>query len=154
MKTNTRQLGILLVLSIAPGLFCAAGIKEFTLIAKENAYIGVGGEIEGQANPVLRISKGDQVRITILQDDTEEHDIALDSHDRDGKPVESKVLKKKGETAAIEFTAVTNDYYYCTTSGHRLDGMEGRIDVDGQSDGGEDSSLLEKLGVKNLKLWD
>lgn len=155
MKANAQNLGIMLFFSIMPMISCASGIKEFTLIARKNTFIGVGGEIEGQVNPVLKVSKGDQVRITIIQDDTDAHDIALDdAHDANGNPIESSVLRKMGETTAIEFTAATDDYYYCSTSGHRLDGMEGRIVIDGQSDGGNDASLLDTLGVKNLKFWD
>lgn len=92
--------------------------REYTLEATMLGYIGS----DGKRNPTLKASKGELVRIKIVNGETMTHDIALEK----GK-VKSKGLVEKGDTSSIVFKAVANDIYYCTVPGHRAAGMLGKI---------------------------
>lgn len=41
------------------------------------AFVGVGGGIDGVVNPELRVDTGDQVKITLINGEPSEHDIAI-----------------------------------------------------------------------------
>jgi len=94
--------------------------REYTLEATMLGYIGT----DGKRNPTLKVSKGELVRIKIVNGETMTHDIALEK-----AKVKSKGLVEKGDTSSIVFKAVANDIYYCTVPGHRAAGMVGKIEV-------------------------
>src|SRR5687768_12744381 len=52
--------------------------REYTLQASMLGYRGVGGELEGVRNPVLRASRGETVRITIVGVEALPHDLAME----------------------------------------------------------------------------
>ena len=87
-------------------------------------YRGIGGDIDGMRNPTLRALTGETVRITIVNGELMVHDIALEK-----AQVKSAQILDEGATASITFKAKASDTYYCTVPGHRLAGMEGRLDV-------------------------
>jgi putative membrane-bound dehydrogenase-like protein len=98
--------------------------RDYMLEATIVGYRGVGGDIDGIKNPVLTALTGQSVRITIVNTDLVLHDIALE-----GLKIRSAQIVDKGASASITFTAKTSDTYYCTIPGHRLAGMEGRLEV-------------------------
>jgi putative membrane-bound dehydrogenase-like protein len=104
----------------APGGFDRDYMLEATMIG----YRGVGGTIDGLRNPVLTAITGETVRITIVNTDLMLHDIALEKRE-----LRSAQILEKGASASITFVAKMNDTYYCTIPGHRVAGMEGRIEV-------------------------
>lgn len=116
---------------IAPfiGATAATNAKEFVLEAYILGYKGVGGEIDGQVNPDLKVNQGDVVSVTLVNKENMAHDVALDGHG-----VASKQLLKTGEKTSLTFTATSNDTYYCTIPGHRMAGMEGKLIVAGGSE--------------------
>jgi putative membrane-bound dehydrogenase-like protein len=83
-------------------------------------YIGS----DGKRNPTLKASKGELVRIKIVNVELMTHDIALEK-----KAIKSKVLVEKGDTSSIVFRATANDIYFCSIPGHRAAGMVGKIEV-------------------------
>src|SRR5262245_22600691 len=98
--------------------------REFTLEASVLGYRGMGGEIDGIRNPTLFALKGETIRITIVNGELMVHDIALETLN-----LKSPQILDKAATTSITFKADQSDSYYCTVPGHRLAGMEGRLDV-------------------------
>jgi putative membrane-bound dehydrogenase-like protein len=98
--------------------------REYTLEATMVGYRGVGGEIDGVRNPTLWARTGETVRIRLVNGELMVHDIALEKLD-----VRSQQILDKGATTSITFKAEESDTYYCSLPGHRLAGMEGRLDV-------------------------
>ena len=94
--------------------------REYTLEATMLGYIGS----DGKRNPVIKASRGEMVRIKIVNGEFMTHDIALEK-----AAIKSKVLVEKGDTASIVFKADKNDVYYCTVPGHRMAGMVGKVEV-------------------------
>lgn len=103
---------------------------SFTLraIAKDGdlAFIGVGGAIDGVANPELHAGEGDLVSITLENGEPSEHDIALPDFQ-----VYSQHVHGLNSHVTVEFVASKQGEfpYYCTLSGHRRAGMEGTLVV-------------------------
>jgi nitrite reductase (NO-forming) len=90
------------------------------------AFIGVGGDIDGQPNPTLTASPGDVVEITMVNGDGVTHDLALYDFG-----VSTGEISTLGARATVRFT-VTKDgeyAYFCTVPGHRQAGMEGKLVV-------------------------
>jgi putative membrane-bound dehydrogenase-like protein len=98
--------------------------RHYRLEATTLGYRGIGGNIEGIRNPTLWARTGETVRITIVNGEVMVHDIALEK-----QGAKSQQILEKGETASITFKAEQSDTYYCTLPGHRISGMEGRLDV-------------------------
>ena len=98
--------------------------RIYTLEATMVGYRGVGGEIDGVRNPVLWARTGETVRITLTNGELMVHDIALDK-----LGVKSPQILDKGATTNITFKAEQSDTYFCSVPGHRLAGMEGRLEV-------------------------
>ncbi len=98
--------------------------REYTLSASILGYKGIGGDIDGVRNPVLRANKGETVRITIVNAETLTHDIVLEKNG-----AKSEAIVDEGATTSITFVADANDTYYCSVPGHRQAGMEGRLDI-------------------------
>ena len=99
-------------------------VRQFTLIGYMNGYVGVGGEIDGQKNPVLRAHPGDEVEIRFINGENMPHDIALRAHD-----TSSEILLRADEETTFRFVAQSDDRYYCTIPGHEQAGMVGDFKV-------------------------
>ncbi|MEM9673910.1 MAG: PVC-type heme-binding CxxCH protein [Bacteroidota bacterium] len=102
--------------------------REYTLQAYTTGYIGVGGEIEGIRNPVLRAQMGDSVRITMINGETMTHDIKMEKQGAHSDPI-----VEKGTLTSISFVAMEDDIYFCTVPGHQEVGMEGKFEISSPS---------------------
>ncbi len=98
--------------------------REYVLETNILGYWGVGGDIDGARNPVLRAEKGETVRIVIVNIEPLVHDLALET-----LQIKTKEILDVGEQTDLTFTAVEDDIYYCTIPGHRAAGMEGRFEI-------------------------
>jgi nitrite reductase (NO-forming) len=98
-----------------------SGIAEGRMV-----FIGVGGNIDGQVNPVLSAAEGQVVQITLINGEGAEHDIVFD---KQGPAGSSPHIVGKGASTNIAFVASkAGDYvYFCSLPGHRLAGMEGQF---------------------------
>ncbi|MEP6841403.1 MAG: copper-containing nitrite reductase, partial [Bradyrhizobium sp.] len=96
-----------------------SGIAEGKMV-----YLGVGGAIDGKANPVLTAAEGQVVQLTLINGEGTEHDIVFP--DQDAK---SPRVNGKGASTTIVFRAAkSGDFnYFCSVPGHRLAGMEGQF---------------------------
>lgn len=90
------------------------------------AFVGVGGDIDDVANPVLSVSPGDTVSITVVNGDNVTHDFAIDEFN-----VKTPELTSQDQSETVTFTVdETGSYsYYCAIPGHRAGGMEGVLQV-------------------------
>ncbi len=102
----------------------SAADHAFVLEARMTGYVGVGGVIDGERNPPLRVLEGDKVHITLINAEPMGHDICLDGH-----KVKSTMLLKLSEKTEVTFIAKDGDAYYCSIPGHRPLGMEGMLMV-------------------------
>jgi len=107
-----------------PAATPAAFQREYVLETTMLGYRGVGGDIDGVRNPTLWARTGESVRITIVNGELMVHDIALE-----GLNIKSPQILDKAARTNITFTATKSDTYYCSVPGHRLAGMEGRLEV-------------------------
>lgn len=98
-----------------------SGIAEGRMV-----FIGVGGSIDGQVNPLLSAAEGQVVQVTLINGEGAEHDIVFADQ---GPAGTSSHIVGKGASTSIAFVASkTGDYlYYCSVPGHRLAGMEGKF---------------------------
>jgi nitrite reductase (NO-forming) len=97
------------------------------------AYIGVGGEIDGQVNPHLNVNMGDTLRITLINGDPVLHNLHIDEFG-----VATADLLMQDQQEIVEFVATTpGDFiYYCSIPGHREIGMFGTLTVAGVASDG------------------
>ena len=102
-------------------------IRLGTQIAPLPGFVGGGGEIEGEINPIIRVKVGETVNLTIENLENLEHDFLIDE-----LHVHSEHLRQIGDISTIVFTAHTPGTYtyYCSVPGHREAGMEGIIIVE------------------------
>ncbi len=104
--------------------------KEFTLKTAmadgRMVFIGIGGEIDGVIDPTLTVRQGETVRIVLVNDDGMMHDLAIP-----GLNAQTSMTTSKGQNANVVFKVHrSGEYvYYCTVSGHRQAGMEGKLIV-------------------------
>ena len=102
----------------------------FTLITKvidgKMVYIGNGGSIDGVINPDLAVKTGETFEIEVVNGDGMPHDIAVLE-----LGIQTALVSKEGQSVSVTATAsAAGEYaYYCTVSGHRQAGMEGRLIV-------------------------
>jgi nitrite reductase (NO-forming) len=96
-----------------------SGIAEGKMV-----YLGVGGSIDGKANPVLTAAEGQIVQLTLINGEGTEHDIVFP--DQDAK---SPRVNGKGASTTIVFRATkSGDFiYFCSVPGHQLAGMQGQF---------------------------
>ena len=89
-------------------------------------YVGVGGEIDDMVNPDLSVNSGETVRVVIINGDGMSHDFAVPDLN-----VQTPLVVTKEQTTAVTFEAseIGGFDYYCTVSGHRQIGMEGKLIV-------------------------
>jgi nitrite reductase (NO-forming) len=97
-------------------------------------FIGVGGALEGKANPDLAIKPGDVVEITLINGDNILHDVTLPDFG-----VGSDKISKQGSEAKVVFKALQVGVfpYFCSLPGHRQAGMEGKLVVGSPAAAGE-----------------
>ena len=90
------------------------------------AFLGVGGVIDGKANPVLSAAEGQIVQITLINGEGAEHDIIFPD-----QAARSARVVGKGASTTIAFQVQkSGDFlYYCSVPGHRVAGMEGQFVV-------------------------
>jgi nitrite reductase (NO-forming) len=95
------------------------GIAEGKMV-----FLGVGGAIDGKANPVLTAAEGQIVQLTLINGEGTEHDIVFP--DQEAK---SPRVNGKGASTTIVFRATkSGDFlYFCSVPGHRLAGMQGQF---------------------------
>jgi nitrite reductase (NO-forming) len=95
------------------------GIAEGKMV-----FLGVGGSIEGKANPILTAAEGQIVQLTLINGEGTEHDIVFP--DQDAK---SPRVNGKGASTTIVFRATkSGDFiYFCSVPGHQLAGMQGQF---------------------------
>jgi putative membrane-bound dehydrogenase-like protein len=98
--------------------------REYTLEATMVGYRGIGGEIDGVRNPTLWARTGEIVRINLVNGELMVHDVVLET-----RGVKSAQILDKGAKTSITFEARASDIYFCSVPGHRLAGMEGRLEV-------------------------
>jgi len=97
------------------------GIGEGKMI-----FTGVGGDIDGQVNPVLTAEPGQIVQITLVNGDGAMHDVVAPDFD-----ARSDRVTGKGASSVMVFRAeeAGEHAYFCSVPGHRQAGMEGLIRV-------------------------
>ena len=97
------------------------------LLEGRMAFIGVGGAIDGQANPTLTAQPGQIVQITLINGDNVEHDIFFEGF----AGADSPTVSQRGASVSIVFRADQEGEfpYWCTVPGHRQAGMEGAFVV-------------------------
>jgi nitrite reductase (NO-forming) len=95
------------------------GIAEGKMV-----FLGVGGSIDGKANPVLTAAEGQIVELTLINGEGTEHDIVFP--DQNAK---SPRVNGKGASTTIVFRATkSGDFlYFCSVPGHQLAGMQGQF---------------------------
>jgi nitrite reductase (NO-forming) len=89
-------------------------------------YLGVGGTIDGQVNPVLSAAEGQTVQIILINGEGAEHDIVFPDQD-----VKSPRIIGRGASTTIAFRPTrSGDFaYLCGVPGHELAGMRGQFIV-------------------------
>ena len=108
----------------------AAVTVEYTLLTGggtgQLVFVGVGGEIDGVANPTLTANPGDVVEITLINGDGMLHDLTIDEFG-----VHTRQFSEQDEQDSITFTAdqIGEYVYYCSVPGHRQAGMWGKLIV-------------------------
>ena len=96
-----------------------SGIAEGRMV-----FMGVGGTIEGQINPVLSAAEGQVVQITLINGEGAEHDIVFPEQN-----ARSSRITGRGASTTLAFRAEkAGDFaYICSVPGHQLAGMEGQF---------------------------
>ncbi|MBU6428318.1 MAG: nitrite reductase, copper-containing [Cyanobacteria bacterium REEB65] len=99
----------------------STGIAEGRMV-----FLGVGGSIDKQADPTLRVEPGDVVQINLRNGEGAEHDIAIPEF----HVVSNYVIGQNASTAVVFKADRPGVFsYFCTLPGHRQAGMEGQIVV-------------------------
>lgn len=111
--------------------------RDFTLSASMLGYFNS----DGARNPILRVQKGQIVRINIVNAEQMTHDITMEN-----LGVKSEAIFEKGAKTSIVFKALKDDTYYCSIPGHRAAGMVGKFQV---VDGLLEQEVAD--GIKPLK---
>ena len=98
-----------------------SGIAEGRMV-----YLGVGGTIDGQINPVLSAAEGQTVQIILINGEGAEHDIVFPD-----QGAKSPRIFGRGASTTIAFRATrAGDFtYICSVPGHELAGMRGQFIV-------------------------
>jgi nitrite reductase (NO-forming) len=89
-------------------------------------YVGVGGAIDGKANPVLTAAEGQVVQLTLINGEGAEHDIVFPDQDARSPRVTGK---NASTTIAFRATKSGDFTYFCSVPGHQLAGMQGQFVV-------------------------
>ena len=89
-------------------------------------FLGMGGDIDGKANPDLKANPGDTVKITLTSGEGAQHNIFFE-----GFNAKSPDVTGQGNSVTLEFVPDRDGTfpYYCEIPGHRQAGMEGKFIV-------------------------
>lgn len=124
-----------------------ANIVEYTIRTRLGgepamAFVGEGGAIDGQVNPMLEAQVGDTVRLTVINTDAILHDLTIDEFG-----VSTGQMTEAEQTVELEFqvTAPGEFLYYCTVPGHKDAGMVGTLMVTGDVVVGQASAMADSL---------
>ena len=98
-----------------------SGIAEGRMV-----FLGVGGTIDGQVNPLLSAAEGQVVQIILINGEGAEHDIVFPEQD-----ARSPRITGRGASTSVVFRATrSGDFtYICSVPGHQLAGMQGQFVV-------------------------
>jgi nitrite reductase (NO-forming) len=99
-----------------------------TVLDGKLVYVGQGGDIEGQVDPILKANVGDVVTVNLTSGDGANHNIAFPDFN-----VHSEDVAGQGASTAITFGVdKTGSFpYYDELPGHRAAGMSGILQVGG-----------------------
>lgn len=116
------------------------GMKEGKM-----AFIGVGGSLDGQVDPDLKVKPGDVVEITLKNGDGVQHDLTIPDFQAQSDQVSTQDSQVK-----VRFRADKNGQfpYFCSVPGHRQAGMEGKLIV------GEAAPQAQTAGISVVRLPD
>jgi nitrite reductase (NO-forming) len=89
-------------------------------------FLGSGGAIDNQVNPILSAAEGQVVQITLLNGEGAEHNIVFPDFD-----ARSPHIVGRGSSTTLVFRAdrVGDFAYICDLPGHQLAGMQGQFVV-------------------------
>ncbi len=122
----------------------APAIVEYSLrtAPDEAGFIGVGGAIDGVVNPELTAHLGDTVRLTLINDSPDAHDLQIDEFN-----VSSGEVTAVQESTTVEFVAdqLGMFHYYASLPGQREAGLEGTMRVEGAVTAGDAAALDQSL---------
>lgn len=90
------------------------------------AFVGVGGDIDGEVNPRLHLHHGEVIEIVLINGDGVEHDFHIPSHEAmsdhiDEVGEETRLAFRVGDEGEYEYT--------CALPGHKEAGMVGMFEV-------------------------
>ena len=99
---------------------------ETALVDGRMAFVGRGGEIDGLVNPDLHAETGEDLVITLVNQDGMAHDLSIPD-----LGAKTQLVSVKDDFASLSLAPDEDQEgvfaYYCTVSGHRQAGMEGRL---------------------------
>ena len=92
------------------------------------AFVGIGGQIDGQVDPTLTADVGDRVTIQLTSGDGAEHNISLPDFN-----AESPRVDGSGRTVSVTFDVdkAGTFTYFCNVPGNEEAGMKGQFVVGG-----------------------
>jgi nitrite reductase (NO-forming) len=111
--------GVAMVPDVSLTLETAVGAQGMT-------FVGVGGTIDGQVNPDLRVAEGAVVQITLINGDGALHDVVFPDF---GAASEQIVAIGSSSTTVFRADKAGEYAYFCSLPGHRQAGMEGKLIV-------------------------
>jgi nitrite reductase (NO-forming) len=122
-------------------------VSDFTLqtsmVDGRMAYVGRGGDIDGIVNPDLVVHAGAAVRVTVINGDGMPHDLSIPD-----LGLRTSLINNKDDSAELSFTVSETQEgtyaYFCTVSGHRQAGMEGKLLVHSNSESASITDNREK----------
>jgi|RhiMetdeSRZDD1v2_1073273.scaffolds.fasta_scaffold20317_2 nitrite reductase (NO-forming) len=96
-----------------------SGIAEGRMV-----FLGIGGTIDAQVNPVLSAAEGQVVQITLLNGEGAEHDIVFPDFDAKSP----RIVGRGASTTLVFRVNRAGDFIYiCSVPGHQLAGMQGQF---------------------------
>lgn len=121
----------------------APAILDYSLrvTPDETGFVGVGGAIDGVLNPELTASLGDTVRLTLLNDHAEAHDIKIDEFDVSS----GELTAEESITVAFVANQLGMFHYYASLPGQRDAGLEGVLRVEGVVTAGDEAAMDQSL---------
>lgn len=99
---------------------------QTSIIDGRMVFVGVGGEIDGVVNPDLVVQPGETVHLTVTNGDGIPHDLLIPDLN-----IQVPLVSGNGAITGVNFALRENQVgtysYFCTVSGHRPAGMEGKL---------------------------
>lgn len=101
---------------------------ETRIVDGRMVFVGRRAEIDGVVNPDLIVQAGRSVRLRITNQDGIPHDLFIAD-----LGIQVALVSGTGATTEVDFSVSDNQVgtyaYFCTVSGHRQLGMEGKLIV-------------------------